>query len=111
VVRIEGAQRPEPEQRRPPLSNGSFAEVVFSAPAKDGVLVPRDALHGDADGNSFIYLMNAEQRLEKRQIQLGPVVDDRVVVRSGVESGERLILSSPQPAVVGMLLNAVDEGI
>ena len=108
VVRIDGPGRPNPLILRPPLMNGSFARVTLTAPKKaDTILVDRDALRLTADGSQFVYIANSDQRLERRNITLGPISGRHVVVTQGLEAGDTLVLSDPQPAIQGMLLDPV----
>lgn len=95
--------------RRPPLSVGGFVSVVLETTSPDdAIAVPRAAVHQGDDGTPFVYVADAEDRLAITPVVLGPVADENVLVRDGLVSGDRLILSAPRPPIVGMALSPVD---
>jgi len=94
---------------RPPLLRGMFVEVEISGPEIDGqVIVPREALH---DG-SRVYVVDAENRLQVREVETAFVQFDEACIRKGLEDGERVVLSDLSPVIPGMLLvpRSIDEG-
>jgi membrane fusion protein (multidrug efflux system) len=75
---------------------GQFARV--RAPyrtLKDKVLIPRRALV-DLQGRFQVYLVNAENKVEIREVELGPSKDNMQVVESGLEGGETIIVEGLQ---------------
>lgn len=95
--RPEGGRAP-----RPPLSKGTFCTVLMQGRAQPGrIVVPRSALH-----EGFIYLVNADSRLEIRPAAVTYYFDKYAVIESGVAAGETLVASDLVPAVAGMLLDA-----
>lgn len=104
VVRILEPSRPNLELRRPPLSNGTFVEVRLTAPERSGLILPRSAIRSDAAGQTFVYLMDAERRLRRRDVAVGPRIEDAVLIRDGLEPGETVVLSDLRPPVLGMAL-------
>lgn len=94
--------------QRPPLSKGMFVEVKIRAgKLVDQIVVPRSALHG-----KNLYLADKDNRLEIRPVETGLTQDGNVVIRSGVEPGDRVVVSDLLPAIEGMLLRVTrDETI
>lgn len=94
--------------RRPPLSKGMFVQVLVrgrSGPPR--VVVPRHAVRGGA-----LYVADDEDRLRVRSVETLFARDDVVVIESGLEPGERVVVSDLVPAVDGMLLRPqVDEAL
>ena len=75
---------------------GQFARV--RAPyrtLKDKVLIPRRALV-DLQGRFQVYIVGADNKVEIREIELGPTKDNMQVVESGLEGGEMIILEGLQ---------------
>ena len=108
VVRVDDPLIARPDLGRPPLHVGSFVQVTFTAKPKDDVVViPRSTIHLSDQGKSHVYLSNAEDELEIRNVTLGVVLGDDVIVEEGLEGGEMLILSRPNPTVPGMKLTPV----
>lgn len=91
--------------QRPPLSKGMFVQVVIRGHTQPGRLVlPRSAVR---DGH--VYVMDQEQRLQLRPVSLLFNQGALSVVASGVEAGERVVVSDLVPAVPGMLLDGVTD--
>ncbi len=85
---------------RPPLIKNMFVEVELRGRARDGlVVVPRAALHGRQ-----VYVVAEEDRLKKRPVEILFRQGDFVVLKSGLEPGERLVVTDLIPAVEGMKL-------
>jgi len=86
----------------PPLSKGMFVEIeIRTNTGENKIVVPRSAMHGDR-----IYVVNADNRLEVRDVVAGLIQGNLVVMDSGLSPGERVIISDLIPAVSGMLLKA-----
>ncbi len=85
---------------RPPLSPGMFCEVELrGAPREGKVFVPRTSIRDDA-----VYLVNSENRLERRSVTVAFSQGGFSVIESGLVGGERLVVSDPTPAIEGMLV-------
>ncbi len=108
VVRVESPSVPDPAQQRPPLTNGMFVEVRLSAPEPiEALRIPRAAIHTDGEV-SFVYVIDNQSRLARHDVGTGSVQDDAVVIRNGLSQGDRIVLSDPRPAVIGMLLEPIE---
>ena len=110
VVSVDNTAAPDIENQRPPLPTGAFVEVILSAPEPiPALVIPRSAIHRHPDGRQFVYLADGDSRLERRFVTLGPSIQDVTMIVDGLSVGETLLLSRPQPAIIGMLLEAVPE--
>jgi len=90
---------------RPPLVKGMYVNVTLQgAPHTGQIAIPRQALHGE-----YIYLINSEQRLERRGVEVALRQPGFVTLREGVRAGERVVISDLVPAVEGMLLDPVED--
>jgi RND family efflux transporter MFP subunit len=89
-IRIEVAN---PGQR---LRLGMFADVQVETPraTTPSVLVPRSSVQNLGD-RTVVYLLDprAPGRFTEREVRLGPVSEDRVVVLAGVQSGDSVVTS------------------
>lgn len=108
VAQVDDPTQPDVATRRPPLPNGAFAELTLSAPPRDVLLAPREAIRRDVDTGSFLYVLDAASTLARADVVLGPVFGDQVVIQSGLEPGATVVLSNPRPAILGMPLTAAD---
>ena len=86
--------------KRPPLAPGMFCEVELRGPPRsDKVVVPRASVR-----NGAVYLVNEENRLERRPVEVAFSQGGISVIDSGLSGGERLVVSDPTPAIEGMLV-------
>jgi multidrug efflux pump subunit AcrA (membrane-fusion protein) len=85
--------------RRPPLLKGMYTAVDLFAPVQTALVVPRKAIH-----EGRVYIANAEDRLVIRPVEINLVQGDLVVIRSGIEIDERVIVTDLTPVIEGMPL-------
>jgi membrane fusion protein (multidrug efflux system) len=84
---------------------GQFARV--RAPyrtLKDKVMVPRRTLV-DLQGRFQVYIVNAENKVEVREVALGPTKGNMQVVESGLDGGETIIIEGLQKVRAGMVVS------
>jgi RND family efflux transporter MFP subunit len=94
--------RADPRARTFPLkvalreSNGAIGVGMLaqvSMPAGDtvrAVVVPKDAIVGDGDGQ-HVFRIGADSTVERVAVQTGEGVGDWIVVRGGIEAGQRVV--------------------
>ncbi len=105
IVAVDEPLRKAVPGVRPPLTRGMYVAVELRGGAKPDTLVaPRAALHRGQDGGAIVYVAGADDRLERRQVEIGFSQADFVTVKAGLTVGERVVLSDPVPAIEGMLL-------
>ena len=88
------------------LLPGQFARV--RAPfktLKNVVVVSRKSLF-ELQGRFRLYVVNAENTVEVRDVALGPAKGDIVVIESGVEAGESVIVEGVQKVRAGMVVES-----
>ena len=59
-----------------------------------GVVIPASALL-DEDGRPIVYVQTEGEAFEKRELALGGQEGERVLVRSGLAEGERVVTGAP----------------
>jgi len=92
---------PEEERAAIPLLLGSYVEVSISGRTLASVVqIPTRALR---NGNQVL-VMNAENRMEVREVVVAWRMDDEALISSGLESGLELITSRVAAPVEGMPL-------
>lgn len=90
---------------RPPLTKGMFVEVELRAKLLPGKFIaPRSAIH---DGKLFV--ANKQNRLEVRDVKLGLILGNVVVVEAGIKAGDKVVVSDVSPAIPGMLLKTTTD--
>jgi RND family efflux transporter MFP subunit len=90
---------------QPELAVGMFVEVrLEGAPLADIVAVPRLALRE----NDTVWLMDEDNRLHMRQVQVLRIERDEALVREGLDEGDRLVLTNLSGAAEGMKLRPLE---
>lgn len=98
---------------KPPLVKGFFVEVhLQGTPRENRLIVPRSALH-----NNHLYLVNKDNRLEIRKINIELYQPEFAVItdtsdsktNNPLKAGDKIIISDLIPAIQGMLLAAQDD--
>lgn len=84
-----------------PLLLGSFVDVSIAAqPIDDAIRLPRVALRN----GRRVYVMNDQNLLEIRDVQIAWTEPDAVLLSGGLRSGERVVISRIPTPVPNMLL-------
>jgi HlyD family secretion protein len=86
----------------PELRPGGFAAAQITAGSVDAPLLPDSAVLND-DNGSYVYLINGENKVERRNVKVGTVTDKGVVIAEGLSGTERVVLSA------GAFLNPNDK--
>jgi RND family efflux transporter MFP subunit len=77
----------------PAMRPGGFAQAKISSGTTDAPLLPQSAVLSDDKGN-YVYVVNANNEVERRPIQIGTVDDRGVTIASGLSGNERVVLSA-----------------
>ncbi len=105
VVAVENPLQKIIPGKRPPLSKGMFVEVTIAGHTQtDKIVIPRSSLH-----NGSAYVVDAQNRLDIRQIQKLYDQQDMSIIDQGLNDGEQLVLTDLIPAVQGMLLKPMPQ--
>jgi RND family efflux transporter MFP subunit len=84
------------------LTPGLFGRVrLQGSTSYEAVLVPDEAVGSD-QAQKFVFVMNGDNTVEYRTVQLGPLVHGFRVIREGVKSDDWLIVSGIQRAKAGL---------
>ena len=90
-----------------PLLVGSYVDVEIAASeVQQAVAIPRVALR---DGD-HVYVMNADDRLDIRDVSVRWRDRERVLVSEGLDDGDRVIVSAVPAPAEGMKLRRLDDG-
>ena len=90
----------------PPLSVGLFVEAeIEGLSVEDIIVLPRSALRND----NQVLIVNADNQLKFRPIEALRLYQDNVLIKAGLDAGERVCVSPIQTAIDGMTVNPVTE--
>jgi multidrug efflux system membrane fusion protein len=78
------------------LTPGLFARIQLPASTPhDGVLI-NDRAVGTDQGRKFVFVVDAQNTVHYRAVELGPLVDGLRVVRSGLHEGDVIVVNGLQ---------------
>lgn len=84
--------RAELPNARGVLRPGQFVRVTLSGARRvNAILVPQRAVLEEPQGK-FVYVANAENKVETRSVEVGGWVGDAWIVNKGLQAGERVIV-------------------
>lgn len=94
-----------PDGDMPPLAVGLFVQAEIQGQLVENVIrLPRSAMR---DANQVL-VVDADNRLRFRDVRVLRIEHDEVVIRSGLEDGERVCVSPLQTVVDGMRVQPVE---
>jgi membrane fusion protein, multidrug efflux system len=92
---------------RPPLTKNMHVEVLVEGAAQPNrLVVPLAALREEPDVTS-VFVVDDEDRLRRRTVEIAARFGEVAVVNAGVEAGERVVVGPLAPAIEGMKLMPV----
>ena len=98
VARVESTSNPVP------LSIGLFVSAeIQGLAAKNVVVLPREALRN----NNQVLVVDKENRLRFRKIDTLRLYQDDLLIKAGLEAGERVCVSPIQTVIEGMKVNPI----
>ena len=91
---------------RPPLAVGLFVTAEIAGRRVENVIaIPRAAMRGRDE----VLLIDDENRIQLRQVEVLRREHDRVLVTGGIDAGERICLTPLAIAVEGMEVRVAPE--
>lgn len=104
VVRIDDPMGQAAAGQRPPLRRNTFVSVELSAPPREVLAAPLDAVR---DGKALV--VSADGKLEPRKVKTAYSVGSIAVIANGIEAGEQLVVTDPAVAVPGMAIKPMED--
>ncbi|MGH8352804.1 MAG: MdtA/MuxA family multidrug efflux RND transporter periplasmic adaptor subunit, partial [Pseudomonas sp.] len=92
------------------LFPNQFVNVRLRAETlRDALVVPANAVQRGAQG-SFVYVLDAENKVSRRNVSLGTTEGERVQIVEGLEAGERVVTEGVDRLRDGMSVKVAGEG-
>jgi len=84
------------------LIPGQFVRVsMILRQYDDQILVPTGAVGADAKG-SLVYVVKPDDTVERRAVELGPVIGERQLISDGLQPGDRVVVNGQVGLMPGM---------
>ncbi|USI71418.1 efflux RND transporter periplasmic adaptor subunit [Sphingomonas morindae] len=87
----------------PALRPGGFATASFAADRRQAPLLPESAVLTDPRGGNYVFVVNSDNQVERREVKVGDVSDAGIAVLDGLTGDERVVFSA------GAFLNPGDK--
>ena len=94
-----------PNPKRILIDGQSVRAVVATEAAKAFVTVPDESLQSDQAG-TFVLVVDKDNKVEQRRVQIGVSRDGVVAITSGLHEGERVIVQGIQKVRPGLVVTA-----
>ena len=88
------------ENKAPALLPGYFVRVRVPLRAEQAMLVPQVAVGSDQTGR-YVLVVNADNVVDQRRVQLGQTVGEMRVVESGLKPDDRVVVAGILDAIPG----------
>lgn len=80
---------------------GQFGRIrLLGAGAHEAMLLPDSAIQSD-QADKFVLVVDGENTVVYRRVELGPLIDGLRVIRAGLDKGERVVVKGVQRAFPG----------
>ncbi|MDI6865548.1 efflux RND transporter periplasmic adaptor subunit [Thermodesulfovibrio yellowstonii] len=90
------------------LLPGMFVRAVIREGInKKAILVPQQVVFRDTKGNPFVYVVDKENKVQIRPIQVDRAIGDRWLVSEGLQSGEQVVIEGVQRIMPGAQVKPV----
>ena len=97
------ASFPNPDEL---LRPGQFAKVKGEIEVvKDGILIPQRCIV-ELQGTFSVYVLGAENRIQMKEVKVGPKIDSFWLIRKGLKSGEKVVYEGLQKVKDGTVVEA-----
>ena len=104
LAQVENPYAQATNSSRPPLAVGMFVQAEIAGRSIRAIPLPRTALRGE----NVAWVINDRDEIEFRELDILRLEHDRVLVRGGIEPGDRVCVSALEAAVQGMKVRVLE---
>ncbi len=106
IAQVENPYGRGKDSTRPPLAIGMFVEAEIRGHLVENIFqIPRVALRG----KDRVVVVDEENRLRFRQVEVLRSEDDKVLISKGLKAGERVSVAILESVVDGMQVQVLEE--
>ena len=81
--------------------------VVSNAVLQEGLLVPQQGIMRNPQGEAFAMVVNGENTVERRMVEVSRTIGDRWLVSDGLAAGDRVIVEGLQKVAPGVQVDPI----
>ncbi len=97
---------PNPDGRIVP---GLFARIRLPVSAKHSVFLVADRAIGTDQAQKYVLTLTPSNTVAYQSVELGPEIDDKRIVRSGLHAGDKIVVNGMQRVRPGMPVEPQEE--
>jgi HlyD family secretion protein len=91
----------------PNLRPGAFARAEVTVSSADRAVLPQTAVLTDDKGSSYVLIVNAKNKIERRAVHVSGIVPNGVTIADGVKGDEHVVATAGAFLQEGELVNPV----
>ena len=91
------------------LRPGGFASVVIKSGTVSAPILPESAIQSDDEG-SYVFIVDGENTVQRRDIELGQVTSEGIVIAGGLAGNERVVLRAAGVLNPGETVRPIADG-
>lgn len=91
------------------LIPGQFVRVRMGQPKPENRLIVSDRAIGTDQDKKFVFVVDAENKIVYRQIQIGATADGQRIVESGLNAGDKVVVNGLQRVRPGAVVDPQTE--
>jgi RND family efflux transporter MFP subunit len=88
---------------------GLFARIRLPLSERHAVLLVDERAIGTDQANKFVLVLSPTNTVQYQAVELGPLVDGKRIVRSGLEAGEKIVVNGLARVRAGMPVTPQEE--
>jgi len=93
------------------LIPGSYVKLLLGDKERPkALMIPQSAIVSDVEGHS-VFAVDKESKVQKVLVTLGPALEQRVVITSGLTKGETIITQGIQKVMPGIKVQAINVSV
>lgn len=105
VVAVDRPYEQAVPGKHPVLMPGMFCEVELQGQVRpESIVLPRSAVY-----ENFVFIVDEQDRLNKKQVAVDFIQSEFVVIKSGLSGNEIVVVSDPSPAIIGMKVSSISD--
>ncbi len=90
------------------LLPGMYVRAIVEEGTSDqAILAPQQGVSRDVKGQAYAWVVNAEEKVEQRTLEVSRAIGDRWLVTSGLAAGDRVVVEGLQRVRPGVPVTAV----
>jgi multidrug efflux pump subunit AcrA (membrane-fusion protein) len=94
----------ENEGQPPALLPGLFARVRVPLDTRENMLLVTERAVAQDQGGAYLLVVNSENKVERRSITTGQLIDGLVVIEEGLQQDDRVVVEGVQRARPGRMV-------